>query len=113
MSTRQLAKRLGITKQAVTDLERRERDGRATIDALTKAARAMGAELVYAIVPARDLEEMIRKRARTIAQGRIGRVAHSMELEDQGTSAEERERQITALTADLIASPKNLWNEVE
>ncbi len=113
MSTRQLAKRLGITQQAVTDLERRERDGRATIDALTKAARAMGAELVYAIVPATDLEEMIRKRARTMAQRRIGRVAHSMELEDQGTSAEERERQITALTADLIASPRNLWNEVE
>ena len=113
MSTRQLAKRLGITQQAVTDLERRERDGRATIDALTKAARAMGAELVYAIVPATGLEEMIRKRARTMAQRRIGRVAHSMELEDQGTSAEERERQITALTADLIASPRDLWNEVE
>ncbi|MCH8913345.1 MAG: mobile mystery protein A, partial [Planctomycetes bacterium] len=113
MSTRQLAKRLGITQQAVTDLERRERDGRVTIDALTKTARAMGAELVYAIVPATELEEMIRKRARAMAQRRIGRVAHSMELEDQGTSAEERERQVAALTADLIASGRNLWNEVE
>jgi predicted DNA-binding mobile mystery protein A len=111
MSTSQLAKRLGITQQAVSDLERREKDGRATIGALAKAARAMGGELVYAIVPTRNLDEMLQHQARTTAQSRLNRVAHSMGLEGQSTSAEEQERQVAELAAELLAHPRRLWDE--
>jgi Fic-DOC domain mobile mystery protein B/predicted DNA-binding mobile mystery protein A len=111
MSTSQLAKRLGITQQAVSDLERREKDGRATIGALAKAARAMGGELVYAIVPTRNLDEMLQHQARTTAQSRLNRVAHSMGLEGQSTSAEEQERQVAELAAELLAHPRRLWED--
>lgn len=113
MSTAQLAKRLGITQQAVSDLERREKDGRATIGALAKAARAMGGELVYAIVPTRNLKEMLQSQARAVAQSRLSRVAHSMGLEAQSTSAEEQEGQVAELAADLLAHPRTLWDEGE
>lgn len=111
MSTSQLAKRLRITQQAVSDLERREKNGRVTIGALAKAARAMGGELVYAIVPTRSLDEMLQGQARAVAQSRLSRVAHSMGLEAQSTSAEEQERQVAALAADLLAHPRRLWDE--
>ena len=111
MTTGQLARRLGITQQAVSDLEAREKDGRATIAALSKAARAMGGELVYAIVPTRPVNEMRRDQARSVAGARLSRVAHSMGLEAQSTSAEERERQVAELAADLLAHPRKLWHE--
>ncbi len=113
MSSRQLANRLGITRQAVIDLERREKDGRATIGALTKAARAMGCELVYAVVPKSNLEEMIRNRARNVAARRLRRVSHSMALEAQSTTAEEEDRLLDELAADLLKHPRSLWEESE
>ncbi len=113
MSSRQLAQRLGITRQAVIDLERREKDGRITVGALTKAARAMGCELVYAIVPKNNLEEMIRNRARNVAARRLRRVSHSMALEAQSTSAEEEDRLLDELVADLLKHPRSLWEEGE
>lgn len=113
MSARQLAQRLGITRQAVIDLERREKDGRVTVAALTKAARAMGCELVYAIVPKTNLEEMLRNQARTVAAGRLRRVSHSMALEAQSTSAEEEDRLLDELAADLLKHPRSLWDKSE
>jgi len=66
---------------------------------------------VYAIVPAIPLNEMQRHQARSVAEARLSRVAHSMGLEAQSTSAEERERQVAELAADLLAHPRKLWDE--
>ncbi len=111
MSTSQLAKRLGITRQAVLDLERREKEGRVTTDALARAAHAMGCELAYAIVPMTSIAEVLMSRARTIAARRLSRVSHSMRLEAQSTTPEEQDQQVADLAADLLASPKSLWEE--
>src|SRR3989304_2783356 len=57
MSTIQLASRLGVTRQAIVDLERREGDGSVTLTTLARAAEAMEGDLFYAVVPRRPVRE--------------------------------------------------------
>jgi predicted DNA-binding mobile mystery protein A len=51
MSLKQLGNKISITKQSLTDIERREKDGSITIKALREAARALDMQLVYGFVP--------------------------------------------------------------
>lgn len=112
MSTRQLASRLGVTRQAVLDLESRERVRRVTLAALSKAAEAMECDLVYAVVPRRPVKETLWNRARAIAAQRLGTVAHSMQLEDQAVASGEYDSQVDDLAARILReSPRDLWGE--
>ena len=113
MTTSQLANRLGIgTRQGVVDLERRERGGNVTLATLAKAADAMECDLVYAVVPRVPLPDMLRKRARAIAAERLGRVAHSMKLEEQPVTSQEHDRQVDDLAAEILRdSARVLWDE--
>jgi predicted DNA-binding mobile mystery protein A len=51
MNTRQLAARLGTSRQAVLGLEARERRGAITLDTLARAAEALECELRYVLIP--------------------------------------------------------------
>jgi transcriptional regulator with XRE-family HTH domain len=51
LSTGEMAKRLGITRQAYAKFERKDQEGEITIKTLSKIAEAMNCELVYAIRP--------------------------------------------------------------
>lgn len=55
LSGADLAERLGVTRQAVAELERREEQGTASLSALAAAARALDATLVYYLRPNRPL----------------------------------------------------------
>ncbi len=112
MTTSQLALRLGVTRQAVVDLERREVGGGVTLATLTKAANGMECDLLYAIVPRAPVQETLLNRARAIAAKRLGRVAHSMKLEEQAVTSEEHDRQVEDLAAQILRdSPRALWGE--
>ena len=112
MRTSQLAARLGVTKQAVADLERREAEGSVTLSALRKAANAMECDLLYAIVPRRPVKDILWSRARAVAAKRLERIAHSMHLEEQTVPSEEYDQQVEDLTAELMRSfPRELWGE--
>jgi predicted DNA-binding mobile mystery protein A len=47
----ELALRLGISRQGVAEMEKREVGGTITLNSLTAAAEQLGYELVYAFVP--------------------------------------------------------------
>jgi len=112
MSTSQLGARLGVTRQAVADLEHREAEGTVTLAALRKAAAAVECTLVYAVVPRRPMTDILRDRARDVAAKRLRRVAHSMRLEDQIVSDQETERQVEDLADDILReSPRDFWND--
>jgi predicted DNA-binding mobile mystery protein A len=112
MSAGQLAVRLGVTRQAVADLERRETDGTVTLAVLTKAADALDCDVVYAVVPRKPLYEILRDRARAIATNRLKGVAHSMNLEDQSVPEEEILQQVEDLADQIIQEfPRDLWTE--
>lgn len=112
MSASQLASRIGVTRQAVLDLERRERTGGATLMALEKTAEAMDCVLLYAIVPRESLKDTLWKRATLLAARRLGGVAHSMRLEEQDVPDHEHSSQITDLAGQILqGSRRDLWND--
>jgi predicted DNA-binding mobile mystery protein A len=109
MSQAVLAKRMKVSQQAVSQMERRESDGDITLNALEEAAEALGGHLVYAIVPSRPLEETLKARALLIARQMTGAVQHTMRLEAQETGSDPDERTLE-LARELMASPGRLWS---
>ena len=112
MSIRQLAERMNIGKTTAATLERNEAAGTIKLRSLRAVSEALDCELVYALVPRTSLEEAVRRRARFVAERRVTRISQSMELEAQGISEMERERQIAELSERLWEEmPQELWDE--
>jgi predicted DNA-binding mobile mystery protein A len=110
MTTRQLAKSVGVTQAAVVDAERTEAKGDITLATLQRYAAALDCDLRYALVPKRPLEEVVEERADRIARDQVSRVRHSMALEDQLTSKEHLEREIADLRRKLLEGKRSrLW----
>jgi len=110
ITTRQLAKSVGVTQAAVVDAERTEAKGDITLATLQRYAAALDCELSYALVPKRPLQEVVEERADRIARDQVSRVRHSMALEDQSTSKEHFEREIAELRRRLLEGKRSrLW----
>src|SRR5271170_2199407 len=91
MSTAQLAKRLGIRQPSLVALEQSEAKGTIELATLRRVAEALDCTLVYALVPKKPLEAIVRARARTFARSRWEPVEHSMLLEGQKVPAKGAE----------------------
>lgn len=110
MTTRQLAKAVGVTQAAVVDAERTEAKGDITLATLQRYAAALDCELIYALVPKRPLKEIVEARADRIARDQVSRVKHSMALEAQSTGKGQAERQIADLRRKLLEGKRSrLW----
>jgi predicted DNA-binding mobile mystery protein A len=110
MTAAELGKRLTVSQSAISQLEEGEAEGTITLNSLRKAARALGGELVYAIVPHGTLEEMLRAQLYRVATERIDRTRHTMALEDQRVDDAGGKKQLEELLADLTEKPpRNLW----
>jgi predicted DNA-binding mobile mystery protein A len=118
MTVRQLAARLGVSPSSIVRLERRERDDTISLGALRRAANALDCDLVYAVVPRSAtaaepadalLDSLIEARAREVAAAELGRIAHTMALEDQTVSAADLQSQIAERAAAVAATPRRLW----
>ena len=84
VSSGELARRLGTSRQLPLQLEKSEAEDRITLKSLRAAANALDCDVVYALVPrAASLEELIENRVRAEARQRVLGVEHSMALEDQ------------------------------
>nr|WP_294988931.1 mobile mystery protein A [uncultured Sediminibacterium sp.] len=112
MSMFQLGNKLSISKQAVLDIERREKDGSITIKSLREIGKAIDMQLVYGFVPNDgSLDALIEKRAASLAAEIVMRASNTMKLEDQGNSPERIEKAIKERTATIINEmPKILWD---
>ena len=110
MTTRQLAKSVGVSQAAVVDAERAEAKGDITLATLQRYATSLGCELSYALVPKRSLQETVEERADRIARDQVSRVRHSMALEDQLTSKNHLEREVVELRRRLLEGKRSrLW----
>ncbi|PCI00969.1 MAG: DNA-binding protein [Zetaproteobacteria bacterium] len=89
MTGEQLARRIGVQKQRVAALEKAEVEGSATINSMKKAAEAMDCVFVYALVPRDSLEANVQRHARKYAEKIYAPIQHSMQLEEQGLTADE------------------------
>ena len=84
VSSGELARRLGTSRQLPLQLEKGEAEDRITLKSLRAAANALDCDLVYALLPrGSSLQESIENRARAEATARVHGVEHSMAIEDQ------------------------------
>ena len=117
LNIRQLADRLGVQHSSVSRLEKREVQGKATIESLTKAAEAMNCQLIYAIVPKagfNNLNEIIDQQATILANYLVKKTGHNMRLESQGISDKEMKKQISQLAIELKAKMNShLWESFQ
>jgi predicted DNA-binding mobile mystery protein A len=111
MTTAQLAQRIGLSQPRIPQVEKAETDGAVTLKTLRQVAEGLNCTLVYALVPNQPLDDMLRERARQLADGQLARTHHTMKLENQALEPHdlkaERERLIDEL---LRGSPRRLWD---
>ena len=108
MSAGDLAARLEVTQQAISQMERAEADASSRLETLRRAAGALNCRLVYALVPDEPLETTVDRRAHALAASRLEQVRQTMSLEDQAVPAAEEDRLIEDLAAELKRS-RRLW----
>lgn len=112
MTTAQLARRIGVVQSRAVDIEKAELTGAITLESLTRAARALDCELVYALVPRKSMEAMVEERARALAMRTVKATRHSMALEDQSVGEEEERAQVEKLARQLAdQSGSILWRD--
>lgn len=112
MTSRQLAKRIGVSQPRASEIEKNEVAGSLTLDSLQRAANALDCQLVYALIPRIPLQDLVEERAEKIARARLKATSHSMALEDQSVDAADAQSQLHALIEKLAASEGSaLWEE--
>ncbi|MCV0381712.1 mobile mystery protein A [Nitratireductor sp.] len=111
MSGAEVAARAGVSRNAVYQAERNEREGAITINQMHKLAEAMGGRFVYAIVPENgEVEDIIRAQARRKAEARIMRASAHMALEKQSLTNAQTAQRIEELADELIRDmPPDFW----
>lgn len=112
LSAKQLATRMGVVQSRLSAIEKAEVTGSTTVKTLRDAAEAMGCTLVYAIVPTKPLDDLLRDQATRKANQELERTHHTMRLENQTLTkddlATERERLVSELLAGNL---RRVWDE--
>lgn len=112
MTTPQLAKRIGVSQPRVVAIEKAEMQGSITLDSLERAARAMDCRVVYALIPKKPLNELVKERAQIVAEKRLQSTRHSMALEAQSVSRSDEKEQLKRLGERLIRKAgSGLWED--
>jgi len=110
MTTRQMARFVGVTQAAVVDAERSEARGDISLATLRRYAAALGCELGYVLVPRRSLQEVVQERAERIARDEVTRGRQCMAPEDQMAGAGHSDREIAELRKRLLEGRRSrLW----
>jgi predicted DNA-binding mobile mystery protein A len=111
MNSAQLARRLGVSRNQAAKLERAEQDGRITLKRLEEVAQAMDCRLVYAFIPDKSVESMIRHQAEQKAKSLVNEASVHMMLEAQSLSPSLENRELQRVVDTLLKEmPRDLWN---
>jgi len=102
MSIRQLAKRTELSKTSIASAESNEAKGSIKLDSLQRLAHGLDCELVYALVPRESLRYTLKKQVERKAEILVGSVSDSMDLEAQGVSDKERQRQLEEIADEIL-----------
>lgn len=111
MSGRQLANRIGVTKQSISRMEQDEVTGSITIKSMRKVAEGLDCVFVYGFVPRTSLEDTIRTRSEQVARERMKRIDRTMSLEEQNIKKENFEKLINDDVKKMVEKmPRTLWD---
>lgn len=112
MTQTQLAKRIGIARQSLDQLEENETKDTATVAGLQRAADALGCDLQYVLVPRQSLAHMVADQALRRAERKLARVNQSQALEASAMAKESFSDAVNDLAKELeLRRPADLWNE--
>lgn len=104
------ARRLGISPASAAALEQSEGAGTISLKSLRKAAEALECDLVYALVPRKDLASALEQRACAKADEMLRNVNQTMRLEAQGVdSRAARKQSRETIIKSLLEKPASLW----
>jgi predicted DNA-binding mobile mystery protein A len=112
MSGAQLARRMGMTRGAVSRNEKAEIEGRITLTTMKQMAANMNCRFVYAVIPDRDVEEIIEHQAREKARQLVNQAGVHMALEDQSLSNDRLNAEIERMAKELLSKPSSIWDDV-
>ncbi|MCB9094538.1 MAG: helix-turn-helix domain-containing protein [Halobacteriovoraceae bacterium] len=79
MSSKALAKKVGISPNTMSETEKAEREENITLKRLRKVAESMNCDLVYYFLPRESIKEMIDKRAKHLIEERL----RNMDVEEK------------------------------
>lgn len=112
MSGAQLAKRLGVTKGRVSQAESGELSGGVTLRTMQTMAEAMGCRFVYAIVPQKDIESVIKDQAIIKAKARVKAASTHMALEAQSLDKQTLDSEIERIASEIMSKmPSDFWSD--
>ena len=112
MNGNHLAKRLGVSKQNISQIENGEIEGSVSLKMMQRLGEALDCRFVYGFIPNSTLEDTVRSRAERVAWAKVERVNQSMRLEAQDISNKDAQRAWKILVAKLMHEmPSNLWDE--
>ncbi len=113
ITTAQLARRMDLSQPRISNIEKGEVRNTVTLDTLRKAAEALDCTLVYALVPNKPLDDILRDRAWRVADAQLDRANNTMRLEDQALTPDDLADERDRLVADLLrGDPRRLWDDV-
>ena len=113
MTSKQMAKRMGVSQPRASEIEKTELSGSLTLDTLQRAAQALDCQLVYALVPRKPLQELVEERALRLARVRLKATSHSMALEGQSLDEADAQGQLDQLRKKLAEYEGSALWEVE
>lgn len=112
MGKTQLAKRINIARQSLSDMESNEKKGTITLASLRNAADGLGCDLQYVLVPRQPLEQMVAEQALRRASQKLGRINQSQALEASAIETDSLSRAVTDLANEIeVKRPADLWND--
>ena len=112
MTSKDLASRVGVNQSRIIHMEQAEIDGNIKISTMKRIADALEMDFVYALVPRTSLNDMVREQARLLALKKMERLDHTMRLEMQELTSEEKEKALKdMIDRILIDELKNFWKK--
>ena len=112
MTGAQLARRMGVTRGAVSSFEKAELNGGITLKSMQKLAQAMNARFVYAVIPEDDVNTVIERRAQKRAHALVQEAGIQMALEEQSLSSDRLEAEVMRVAKELLEKRQSeLWND--
>ena len=111
MNMRQFAHRLGVSKSRIPRIEQDEITGSLTLKTMNRVADKLDCVFVYGFVPRTSLDNTVRKQASIVAQRRMNRLMHTMDLEAQGLSSQNAKKAFNNMVDEIIDTPSMLWEE--
>jgi predicted DNA-binding mobile mystery protein A len=112
MTSRQLAGRMRVSASRVPAIEKAEITGSTTIRTLREAAEAMDCKFVYAFVPIKPLDDILKDQIARKVDNDMGWINHTMRLENQAVSPSDVDDERKRLINDTLSgSLRGLWDE--